>query len=270
MKLQFTNGYHPHFDQISRILQFVFANNNRARIPHVEIINGLGMSERQIENLISVAVGFGLINSRVYTLTPLGRIIVEMDGFFQRIETLWAIHYIVSCNPEWVVWHRIVNQALPNHETITITDIAEYYFRDLTNYYSKKTIQKKIPKEIGVVLWTYANSELSRLCLLRQDGIGVYKRGSPDIIPPLALLVCILNFRERYTNEATALIIEEICKGENSPGMVLNLPESTIRALLDQLHETGLIRLEQFGDLDQVRFQDNLTKEKVLQRIYEA
>lgn len=270
MKLQFTNGYHPHFDQITRIMQFVFANNNRVRIPRVEIINSLGMSERQIENLVSVSVGFGLLNSRVYTLTPLGRVIAQMDGFFERAETLWAIHYIVSCNPDWIVWHRIVNQVILEHETITIADIAEEYFRDLTDEFSKKTIEEKLPKEIGAVLWTYANSELSRLNLLRQEEIGVYQRGSPEIIPPLALLVCILEFRERYTNAATALMIDEICTGENSPGMVLNLPESTIRSLLNQLHDTGLIRLEQFGDLDQVRFQENLTKENVLQKIYEA
>lgn len=82
MKLQFTNGYHPHFDQITRIMQYVLLNNARARIPRVELINELGMSERQIENLASVSVGFGLLNSRVYTLTPLGRVIAKMDGFF--------------------------------------------------------------------------------------------------------------------------------------------------------------------------------------------
>lgn len=270
MKLQVTNGYHPHFDQITRIMQFVLTNNNRTRIPRTEIINGLGMSERQIENLASVSVCLGLLNSRMYTLTPTGRVIAEMDGFFERIETLWAIHYIASCNPDWVVWHRVVNQAIPEHETITIADIAEEYFRDLINEFSNKTIQEKLPKEIGAVLWTYANSELSRLGLLRQDEFGVYQRESSEIIPPLALLVCILEFRRKFTNTATALMINEVCKGENSPGMVLNLPESTIRSLLSQLHDTGLIRLEQFGDLDQVRFQENLTKENVLQRIYEA
>jgi hypothetical protein len=270
MKLQLTNGYHPHFDQITRMMQFALLNNDRTRIPRDEIINSLGMSERQMENLASVSVGLGLLNSRMYTLTPLGRVIAEKDSFFEHIETLWAIHYIISNNPEWVVWHRIVNQVIPERDMITISDVAENYFSDLVNMYSKKTFQEKLPKEIGAVLWTYANSELSRLGLLRQDEFGVYQRRSPEIIPPLALLVCILEFREKYTNAATALMINEICKGENSPGMVLNLPESTIRSLLNQLHDTGLIRLEQFGDLDQVRFQENLTKENVLQRICEA
>jgi hypothetical protein len=83
-------------------------------------------------------------------------------------------------------------------------------------------------------------------------------------------LVCILIYRERYANTATALPIDEICTRENSPGMVLNIPELKVRSLLNQLHDTDMIRLEKFGDLDQLRFQENLTKEKVLQRIYEA
>jgi hypothetical protein len=270
MKLQLTNGYYPHFDQITRIIQFALTNNERKRIPSAEIIHHLGLSDRQIESLVSVLVGFEILKSRSYTLTSFGRIVAKMDAFFERIETLWAIHYIVSCNPYLVVWHRIVNQVFPDHETIIISDIAEKHFQDLINKFSIKTIKEKLPTEIGAVLWTYANSELSRLNLINQYKTGIYKRGLREIIPPLALLVCILKFRERFSNAATALMINEICTGENSPGMVLDLPESTIRSLLNELHDTGFIRLEQFGDLDQIRFSDGLTKEQVLQSIYEA
>ena len=66
------------------------------------------------------------------------------------------------------------------------------------------------------------------------------------------------------------MTIEEICTGKDSPGMVINIPEYQIRSLFEKLHDTNLIRLEQLGDLDQVRFSDGLTETKILKRIYEA
>lgn len=268
MKLQFTNGYRPHFDQITRIMQFALSYYGQSRIPRDEIIKNLGMSERQVENLTSVSVGFGLINSRSLTLTNFGEIVAEKDSFFDCLETLWVIHYIVSSNPKWVVWYRIVNQVFTDLEQISINDVADKYFSDLWKKYSKKTMQEKLPTEIGAVLWAYANSELSRLRLLRQEETGVFIRDTSEDISPLAFLVCILFYRDKVAKKATALPIKEICYGENSPGLVLNLPEPIVRSLLAQLHDTNLVRLEKFGDLDQVRFSENLTKEKVLAKIY--
>ena len=80
MKLQLTNGYHVHFDQISRILQYLLTTGNRKKIPRQEIVATLGLSDRQVENLISVSVGFGLVKSRTSVLTPLGKIIEENGG----------------------------------------------------------------------------------------------------------------------------------------------------------------------------------------------
>lgn len=268
MKLQFTNGYRPHFDQITRIMQFALSYEDQTRIPREEFIKALGMSERQVKHLTGISIGFGLFNSRILTLTNLGKLIAEKDSFFDRIDTLWLIHYIVSSNPQWVVWYRIINHALVDLDQITINWIVERYFSDLKDKFSKKTLQEKLPTEIGAVLWSYANSELSRLHLLHQEDIGIYQRGTPGDIQPLAFLGCILVYRERYAEKATALPIKEICYAENSPGLVLNLPEPIVRTLMGQLHDTTLVRLEKFGDLDQVRFSDDLTKEKVLSRIY--
>ena len=62
--------------------------------------------------------------------------------------------------------------------------------------------------------------------------------------------------------------IVEIEKGKDSPGAVLSLPEYMLRDLLNRLHDSGLVRWEQFGDLDQVRFPQNLPLAAVLYRIY--
>jgi len=268
MKLQLTNGYHVHFDQISRILLYLLTVEGRKKIPRQEIVATLGLSDRQVESLISVSVGFGLVKPRTSILTPLGKIIAEKDVYFERIETLWIVHYIMSSNPEWVVWHRIVNQILPINDRIVISDVALPYFSDLKSSFSERTLKEKLPGEIGAVLHSYVQPSLSRLNLLRKEQAGIYHRDTPVDIPPLAFLYQLLHFREMTAISASALPIEEIEKGKVSPGAVLNLPEYMFRDLLNRLHDSGLVRWEQFGDLDQVRFSEELTLTEVLYRIY--
>jgi len=268
MKLQLTNGYQIHFDQISRILQYLLTAGSRKRIPRQEIVATLGLSERQVENLISVSVGLGLVKSRTSILTALGKLIAEKDGYFERIETLWIIHYIISSNPEWVVWYRIVNQIIPMNDHIVISEVVLPYFSDLKSSFSERTLKEKLPGEIGAVLQSYVQSSLARLNLLQQEQTGIYHKDTPVDIPPLAFLCQLLYFREMQAISASALPVEEIEKGKNSPGMVLNLPEYVFRDILNRLHDSGLIRWEKFGDLDQVRFSDGVTSTEVLYRIY--
>jgi hypothetical protein len=268
MKLQLTNNYQVNFEQISRILQYLLTVGSRKKIPRREIVAAVGLSDRQVENLISVSVGFGLIKARTSILTPLGRIIAENDVYFERIETLWIVHYIISSNPEWVVWHRIVNQILPDKDRIVISEVAVPYFSDLKSSFSERTLKAKLPGEIGAVLQSYAQSSLARLNLLRKEQTGIYQKETPVDIPPLAFLYQLLHFKEFRAISASALSIDEIQKGQDSPGAVLNLPEYIFRDLLNRLHDSGLVRWEQFGDLDQVRFSEDLTLSRVLYRIY--
>ena len=125
-----------------------------------------------------------------------------------------------------------------------------------------------MPGEIGAVLQSYVQSSLARLNLLRQEQTAIYHKDTPVDIPTLAFLCQLLYFREMQAISASALPIEEIEKGKNSPGMVLNLPEYVFRDILNRLHDSGLVRWEKFGDLDQMRFSETLTLTEVLYRIY--
>jgi hypothetical protein len=268
MKLQFTNGYRPRFDQISRILQLLFTQEERKKIPQQEIVNALGVPTNQVENLISMMIGFGLVVPRVNTITPLGKAIIQADPYFEKVETLWMIHYTVSSNPKWVVWYRIVNNAIPTLDRFTVELVSRHFFADLASQFSERTISEKLPKEVGAVLASYTRSELSRLGLLELGGAGHFVRGNPAEVSSLVFLYCLLDYRDRYSPGSSALNVEDICLAQNSPGRVFNLPEYQVRTSLSESHSNGLIRLEQFANLDQVRFSDTLTLPSVLAQIY--
>ena len=268
MKLQLTNGYHPHLEQIARLLQFLLKQGARGKIPRVEVAVATGLAENQVESLTSVAVAYGLIVAHSGVLTTLGRMLADYDPYFDRIESLWLIHYIISSNPEWLVWHRVVNNAFQDKEVMTAAGLLIPYFSDFQGQYSARTLEEKLPKEVQSVLWTYAQSGLSRLGLLRQDERGIYLRGVCAEVPPLAFLCCLVHYRSEHAPTSTALPIAEVASGQDSPGAVLNLPEYQVRTFIERLQEDRLVGVERFGDLDQVRFPQELTLSLALQRIY--
>ena len=268
MKLQFTNGYRPRFDQMSRILQFLLAQGHVNKVSRPQIVSGLGIPNRQTENLISMMTGFGLVNPRITTLTPLGNAIVKSDPYFERIETLWILHYTVSSNSDYVVWYRIVNDILPYEEKLSVNQLSEQYFSALDIHFSERTIKEKLPKEVGAVLAAYSRSEFARLGLLRENGYGDFEKAKPVDIPNLAFLSCLLYYRDNYLPGSTAISNTDVCQAEHSPGKVFNLADYQVRATLESLHYIGLVRLEKLANLDQVRLSDELTQESVLERIY--
>jgi len=267
MKLQFTGGYHLHFNQISRILQYSLKQNDRKRIPRQEILEVLGMTERQFENLSSMSVGLGIIKPRIFILTPLGKIIAQKDVFFDNLDTLWIIHYIVSSEAKWVVWNRLVTNIFAGNITINIK-IALPYYSDLSENFMEKSIKTKLPREIASVLDAYGEQRFKRLHILENISNGEYVRSKVVQINHLPFLYCLLHFRDEYFSGSTGLAIKDIMRMENSPGKVLYLQKYRINGLLNKLHDMELIRIENFGDLDQIRFAEGLTKNSVLQKIY--
>jgi len=267
VKLQLTNGYYLHFDQVSRILQYALDQTPRKSIPRPEFINALGMTLKQFENLSSICVGLNLTKPRSFTLTLLGEVIAEQDIFFDNISTLWLLHYVISSEPKWIVWNRLVNKVFPENDLIS-TEVAKPYFEDLKGSFSEQAVDKKLPKEILSVLDAYSEQKFSILNFIEKESTGKYVGRKIERIEPLPFLYCLIHFRDNVYPNSTALVIQDIISSENSPGKVLFLEDYEVNSLLSNLHDHSLIRIETVGDLEQIRFNGDLSKGSVLNKIY--
>ena len=103
---------------------------------------------------------------------------------------------------------------------------------------------------------------------MRLEFTGLFVKNEPEAIPDLAFMFCLLNYRDRFSPGSTALSILEVYQKECSPGRVLGLEEYQVRFTLEGLHSAGLIQLEKFANLDQVRFSSTLSQEEILSLIY--
>lgn len=263
-KLEVTAGYKVKFEQISRIIEsFASINLKNSK----KYSRQLGISKRQFGMLASLCASFGLVGSRKFSLTKLGKYVVEHDLFFDKIETLNLIHYIISSEPRFFVWNRVINRVLYK-EKVTSPETARKYFRDLKGTYSEKSMQNNLPKEISAVLTAYVESKFSKLNILEKISKGSYKLNKIKIPDFLSFLYALIHYRDKFFGNATGLEIDTIIEKENSPGKVFFMKDFQVINLLDRLHDKDLIRKETFGDLNQIRFKRKYNKQYILSKIY--
>ena len=267
MKLELTNGYRLHFEELSRILSYLRVQKGSNIIPRQEIIESIGMSMRQYESLSSIMVALDLIKPSTFKLTEFGSFVADNDLFFEKEDTLWILHFNASSNPKWVIWHRLVNEIFPNHGNID-TQVCLPYFQDLAANYSERSLERKVPKELHAVFYIYAETHFLKLNYLSKVKTGIYKTETPNEVSSLSFLYMILHYLEMTKDPSTAIGIKTLTKNENSPGKVLNIDSSSVSILFENLNSTRLVNLESFGDLYQLRLTQGLNKKKVLNQIY--
>jgi len=91
-KFQISNGYLLEFDQLARVLNFLSAcdaqagmteNRSIKRVYRKELEENTGLSNRQLESVVSMGSALGLIQPRRQILTPAGSVIVKHDIFIE-------------------------------------------------------------------------------------------------------------------------------------------------------------------------------------------
>lgn len=266
-KLQVGNGYYLDFDQLARLLH-ASVQDGRARIPQADLAAAIGVADRKVENLGSLASQLGLIRKGSYKPTPLGLLIYERDPFFDDIGTLWFLHYVIGSDPRAIIWNRIVNILLPKQLRFTRKRLRAA-FDDLREWFSEGSIKKHVLKEINTFLDAYTNQSFARLVYLRAEGEW-YALGYRAPIPPLVLAASIAHFRGDRRAGDTAVSIPDLCAAPDSPGVVYQLPEERLRLMLEELNTQPGFSLESRADLDQVRLSPEQTDITWMKRYYES
>ena len=267
-KLQLTNGFFADFGQITRVLAYAVEHQDEGRIPPDAYAVNIGVSSSRMTNLHSLAVAFELVRPVVLTPTELGRVIHHYDPFLDDLGTLWLLHYLMSSNKRYVIWNRLVNQVIPENNRFS-TAIARPYFDDLSQFYSERSMDKHVGKEISTVWNAYTEQAFHHLGYIRAESDQIYIRDDHEPISPHIFCAAALVYRERFLPGAATLDVSMLAGKPNSPGRVFDLTERQVRDLLEEVKELGYIYVETRADLDQIRFRDNCRFLDVVRHYYE-
>lgn len=267
MRLQLTDGYYLHFAQLSRMLQYAFENKDKNKIKSTEYVDFLGQSPKNVEALRKILVELGLLVSNKLTLTEFGQFVASYDLFFENNSTLSICHYVISSNTDNYVWYRFTNKIIPLVNNYTTEEFYNHY-SDVNEINTGASANKSMHKEVKSILNAYTEQQFKNLRIIYKDYEGRYQKDSPVDIDSLTFLYCLLVYKESKEISATALTIDEIINEEDTPSRVFHLEDYQVVDILEKLNSKQLISIERFGDLNQVRFPNDLTKEKVLREIY--
>ena len=268
-KLQLTNGYYLHFDQMTRLLRTVQQYPETMRFNLAELAAGTGLTLRQVKSLGSIMARMSLLRPVTYRLTRMGELVLEHDVFFDNVGTLWLCHYHLASDTTALVWNHVTNCVLPAGRSVTAPE-ARDTFQPFLAGFTARSANKKLLEELRAFFNAYTGQSFRHLRYLRETSDGAYSlTDSPAPVPPGVFLAILLLYRARFQPGASGLEVPAICTAGHSPGRLLHLGETQVRALLNELHEAGQLTIEAKANLDQVRFHPGQTWLDAMQSYYE-
>ena len=266
-KFQVSNGYLLDCDQLARMLHYMLEHLDAKKIARRELFEDTGLSNRQIESLVSIASAIGLVQSGRQTLTANGELIAKHDIFLEAKGTLEWCHYMAASNYKNLVWYEVFNSLLPHEPPMTQEQWA-LHFRNLwTGQYSERTLSKALREEVRLVADGYINQNFSRLSLVQLTSDNKLYRRRYTGFEPSALAAMIYDYAER--NQTHLIQMHDLIEQPASPGFVFGVEENGFRQELEALHNLEWLRYETTHGLDQLRLKANLTPEYFLRAYYE-
>jgi len=156
-KFKVSSGYLLEFDQLARVLNFLFESKAATNISREELLANTGLSNRQIESIVSIGRAVGLIKPHRQILSPIGILIAEHDIFFDNRGTLEWCHYVGAGSYQNLIWFEIFNHLLPEASPMTQEEWNDRFRSDLAGKYSKRTISKGLYEEKKSMFWSINN-----------------------------------------------------------------------------------------------------------------
>jgi len=250
-KFQVSNSYPLDFDQLARVLNFLYENRYGKKIKRTVIQEGTGFADRHVESLISMGTAMGLIKPNLQILSPVGFLVSEHDIFIEQKGTLQWCHYIGAGSYHNLIWFDIFNHLLQEEQPMTQEEWNDRFRSNLAGKYSKRTLGKGVTEEVQFIVDAYLNRNFSKIGLmLETHNGGLYLKRYTDF-EPLVLTAMIYNYC--YINETSLFQVEEMTTKLGAPPVLFGLDLRTFRQMVEDLHSRGWLRYETTHKLDQIR-----------------
>ena len=266
-KFQVCNGYYLEFEQLARVLNFLKANLDAKKISRVDLMDGTGLSERQIGSLVSVGAAMDLIQRGKQTLSESGRLIAENDIFIEAKGSLEWCHYKGAGSYRNLIWYDIFNVILPYESPMTSEGWMAHLREILAGQYTDRTIGKHLQEEVRFVENAYLERNFGRLELLYQSSENLISRRRHSNPDPKVFAAILYAYAE--VHNANLHQVKDLVETAGAPGFLFALDEGTLRLILEELHKRGWIRFEGTHNLDQVRLKSQFSYLDFLAAYYE-
>jgi len=266
-KLQVSNGYSLDAAQNARLLSYISEHPEVRRFARRDVMEGTGLSEGQVESLASIGAAIGLVVPRTQVLTPFGKLVTKHDLFLDSIITLEFCHFLGAGNPRNLIWFMIFNDLLAIEKPTDQAGWSAWVREKLAGQYSEGSMVKHIAHEVRFLLDAYTVKNFNKLSLLIETPDKTLGLRRYTALQPLSLAAMIYLIGERH--QAGLVPFTDLHAEPGSPGRVFGLDPSSLRQMVELLHQRGWLRFEVRHGLDQVRLVDGFEPLEFLAAAYE-
>ncbi len=266
-KLQVSNGYNLDAAQLARLLNSIRDNPQARKITGAQLIEGSGLSKRQVENLVSIGTALGLITPRTQLLTPFGQLVVRHDIFLESITTLEFCHFLAAGSARHLVWFEVFNDLLATQKPMAQPAWSVWLREQLAGQYSQKSLMKHVAHEVRFVVDAYLVQNFKKLNLFAETPEKTYAVRRYAGLQPLTLAAIIYTVGAR--SGARVVPFADLHGQPGSPGRVFALDAATLRQLIETLHQREWLRYEVRHGLDQLRLIDGFEPLEFITASYE-
>lgn len=243
----------------------LFSPNNE-----LAAVDTLGVGRVMVKAMRYWAVVMGITDETrppqgvAHQLTPLGSYIREHDPYCQDIGTLWLLHRNLSNREsEATAWWWLYNCL--DQQTFTKDSFSNAFYLFLQKQGETYT-RKSVEKEFDCLKNTYVSEKafdvkkileedtvpfFAPLGLVRYLGSGVFEKRRPKAkeIPIDIMHYCILADNAEHLKNSVEIDIDTLLEANNQVGKYMNLTYSTLLELLQQLENSGALKLiNNFGN----------------------
>ena len=267
-KLQVSNGYNLDAAQLARLLHFIESNPQARKITGAQLIEGSGLSKRQVENLVSIGTALGLVTPRTQLLTAFGQLVVGHDIFFDHLTTLEFCHFLAAGSARHLVWFEVFNDLLATQRPMNQPAWSAWMREQLAGQYSQKSLMKHVAHEVRFILDAYFVRNFKKLNLLAETPEKTYAIRRYAGLQPLTLAAMIYAVGAR--SGARVVPFADLHSQPGSPGYLFALDATTLRQMVETLHQREWLRYEVRHGLDQLRLIDGFEQLEFLAASYES
>ena len=266
-KLQVSNGYSLDTAQLAGIINFIQSRTDARKIASAELIEGSGLSARQVENLVSMGSALGLITPRIQLLTPFGKLVAHHDIFLDQLTTLEFCHFLAAGSARHLVWYEVFNDLLATQRPMEQTAWSAWLRQQLAGQYTDASLKKHVAHEVRFILDAYLVRNFKKLNLISETPEHTYAVRRYSSLQPLTLAAMIYAGGAR--SGARVVPFAEVQAQPGSPGRIFALDAGTLRQMIETLHQREWVRYEVRHGLDQIRLLDGFEPLEFLAAAYE-
>jgi hypothetical protein len=249
---------------------------NTPKLSRNEVMERLGVGNQKAEAMITWLGMIGLRDNRSRELTPLGKLLLKYDPYFEDINTLWLLHYQLASNPDAEVWYLLTNKFLPNYTTFSFEDALNF----LVSCGIRPINDQHLRSDVAIFLNSFTKLSVDALTNLNfiraSDDKNIsnktFHKNIPLNISPYLIAYVIYDYESKNFPNAVTITIKELLTLDGNVGKVFSLDRKELEKYLKILtsYEYGeLIDISTIAGLDQVGlcFKGNVFN--ILERYYD-